>query len=255
MSSLDRLPPDLRDQLDRLTNGLHAVLGENLVGAYLHGSLVLGCFNPQRSDVDVLVATKRSPTESARRNLLPVLRASSGPKEWPRTPPYPLELTLLPEADLHPWRYPTPYDLHFSQTVGLVGGGVDHDLAAHFTVLHEAGLVLAGPPVEEIFPTVPREDFLDSLRHDLAWCREQRWKFYSLLSASRIWATFVEGGTHSKASGAEWALARAPTEFRPLLARALALYRGEIGDANLNPEEANRYVDFVAAELDSIAAR
>ena len=160
----------------------------------------------------------------------------------------------MADKDRQPWRYPTPFDLHFSETSGLVGRGEDHDLAAHFTVLHDAGLVLAGPPIAEVFPAVPEADFFDSLRRDLAWCREQRWKFYSLLSASRIWATFVEGGTQSKASGAEWALDRAPAQYRPLIASALALYRGDIDDAEFDVDEANRYVDFVAADVDAIAS-
>jgi predicted nucleotidyltransferase len=184
VNTLDRLPPDVRAQLDRLVVGLRAVLGEDLVGVYLHGSLVLGCFNPQRSDVDVLAVTSRRCAESEHPDLEAVLQAASGPKEWPRTAPYPVEISFLAAADLRSWRYPTPYELHFSQTVGLVGPGDDHDLAAHITILREAGVTLTGSPIAEVFPIVPNEDFLDSLRRDLAWCREQRWKFYSLLSAS-----------------------------------------------------------------------
>jgi len=31
---------------------------KNLVGIYLHGSLAMGCFNPGKSDVDLLVVVK-----------------------------------------------------------------------------------------------------------------------------------------------------------------------------------------------------
>ena len=30
--------------------------------------------------------------------------------------PAPLELSVLARTDLQPWRYPTPYQLHFSET-------------------------------------------------------------------------------------------------------------------------------------------
>jgi predicted nucleotidyltransferase len=38
---------------------LSEMLGSNLVGVYLHGSLAMGCFNPHASDIDVLVITQR----------------------------------------------------------------------------------------------------------------------------------------------------------------------------------------------------
>ena len=34
------------------------ILGENLVGLYLHGSIAFGCFNPQKSDVDYITAVR-----------------------------------------------------------------------------------------------------------------------------------------------------------------------------------------------------
>src|SRR5215471_7750836 len=48
-------PSSVRAQVYRLLGGLGDVLSQKLRGVYLHGSLALGCFNPVRSDVDVLV--------------------------------------------------------------------------------------------------------------------------------------------------------------------------------------------------------
>jgi predicted nucleotidyltransferase len=31
---------------------------ENLIGVYLHSSIAMGCFNPSRSDIDLLVVVK-----------------------------------------------------------------------------------------------------------------------------------------------------------------------------------------------------
>jgi predicted nucleotidyltransferase len=106
-------PPEVREQLAGLTSGLHAILAKDLVGAYAHGSLVLGCFNPQRSDIDVIAVTRQAMTESQRSRLGTLVLRSSGPKERPRDPPYPLEFSLLTEAQLRPWRYPTPFEFHY----------------------------------------------------------------------------------------------------------------------------------------------
>ena len=37
------------------------ILGGNLVGLYLHGSLALGGFNPRRSDVDYIAVVQARP--------------------------------------------------------------------------------------------------------------------------------------------------------------------------------------------------
>jgi predicted nucleotidyltransferase len=50
--------PDVETLLDSFVSGLAELLGDELVGVYLHGSLALGAFNPERSDVDFLVATE-----------------------------------------------------------------------------------------------------------------------------------------------------------------------------------------------------
>ena len=253
---------DVRAQLDGLVTGLVDALGENLVGVYLHGSLVLGCFNPQRSDVDVVVLIRRPTSGAERRALVPVLLRSSGSKAWPRTPPYPLEIDVVAEPDVNPWRYPTRFDVHWSEShrraeleAGrLMPPGDSVDLAAHVTIVRQAGLALYGPPPADVFPEVPFEDYRDSLLRDLEWCREQDRKFYSVQSASRIWATLTEGGLQSKATGAAWALERAPARFRQLIEGALALYRAETDDWDFDPDEANAYVDYVTAALRSRAA-
>ncbi len=36
------------------------ILQDNLVGVYLHGSAVMGCYNPAKSDIDLIVVVKDS---------------------------------------------------------------------------------------------------------------------------------------------------------------------------------------------------
>ena len=46
------------------------ILGENLVGLYLHGSIAFGCFNPQKSDVDYIAAVREPLAPDTRLRLL-----------------------------------------------------------------------------------------------------------------------------------------------------------------------------------------
>jgi predicted nucleotidyltransferase len=248
-----KAPADVRSQLDGLVSGLTRILDGDLVGVYLHGSLVLGCFNPQQSDVDVIAVTKRSLTEEHRRLLGEVALGSSGPYERPRRYPYPLELSVLTEAQLRPWRYPTRFDFHYgeSQRERFDAGEfqrafpADHDFAAHITLLRKAGIALSGPAIADVFPAVPEADFADALMRDLAWSRQERLGLYAVLSASRVWATLAEGELHSKLSGSLWALDRAPEVFRPLIRRAVAVYSGEAEAAEFDLGRVAAYIDYV----------
>jgi Domain of unknown function (DUF4111)/Nucleotidyltransferase domain len=249
-------PAALRTQVDGLAAGLGDVLGESLVGVYLHGSLALGCFNPRRSDVDVLAVTRRPMPRGERRRIGEIVLAHSGPHG--SSPPWPLEISVLSLGDIHPWKYPTPYDFHYSPGAHEDAEGRerddpdrrDADLAAHVTVVRRCGVRLVGDPIERVFPAVPRADYLDSLRRDLSWCRTQARPLYAVLSASRIWAAVADPETiHSKETGAAWALAAAPEPFRPLVAQALAVYRGMTDDAGFGASEVARYLDHVEGEL------
>ena len=42
------------------------ILQDNLVGVYLHGSAVMGCYNPAKSDIDLIVVVKESIEDSVK---------------------------------------------------------------------------------------------------------------------------------------------------------------------------------------------
>jgi len=249
------VPPTSGFQLpasDAIAAALTSVLADNLLGVYLHGSLALGCFNPRRSDIDLLAVTHRPMSPAEKRAVAASLLDLSGH-------PHPVEISILAREQLHPWRYPTPFDFHYSEdwresTAAALADGSwqswtaneqgDPDLAAHITVLHARGVVLLGPPVADVFPPVPRADFVDSLRLDVLDPRFgltslAEHPVYSLLNACRTLGYLREGAILSKAEGGAWALAALPAAHRPGIADVLAAYeRGSIDEetALLMPE-------------------
>lgn len=262
MSRLDA-PPEVLAQLDALTLELRSILGDDLVGLYVHGSLVLGCFSAERSDVDVIAVSRRATIDDERHRLGELMLRSSADKGRPRRPPYPLEFSLLTEQQLHPWRYPTPFDFHYgeSERERFTAGEFtplwpeDYDLAAHITVLRKAGIPLFGPPVQAVFPAVPEDDYVDSLLRDFDWSRERRLGLYGVLNASRIWATLAEGRLHSKLSGSLWAEEHAPARFRRSIGTAVAIYRGEDEVTEFDPADVSVYMDYVEPIIRSLAGR
>lgn len=55
---------DLESYLDRVTRSVTDILGESLVGLYLHGSAALGSFTPGKSDIDLLAVVEETPDPS-----------------------------------------------------------------------------------------------------------------------------------------------------------------------------------------------
>jgi len=227
-------------QLDVLAAGLQQIFGDRLIGVYVHGSFALGCFNPRRSDLDVIAIARGAPTPAEYSRLVGLL---IGVTDHPR----PLEFHLLLPEDLAPWRHPCPFELHYHDRV--IERGEDRDLAAHITVARRAGIALVGPPAPQVFPEVPWADFEDALRHDLAWTRENARELYRALSPLRVWAALETKAPHSKASAAAWAIPRLPAAVRPVAERALAAYEGA-GTFEHTQDELDRLLAFVEARVD-----
>lgn len=226
--------------LAELEAQLRDLLGANLRGAYVYGSLAYGCYNPARSDVDVLVVTRRRMAPETRRALSSLLHAL----------PAHLEISFLSHADLHPWRCPCPFDYHFSQDSELHDGTGTY-FASEIANARAHGVAVVGPPPVEILPVVPDSDFWDSLVRDIGWARErlEGVPVYAVLNCCRILAYAHERAILSKAEGGEWGMRELPPEFRPLAELALEAYRSEPRDDSFDLNEVRRFVEWVEARL------
>ena len=98
----------IQSEVNTLQTELQRLLGKNLLGIYLHGSLALGGFQPGRSDIDVIVVTAQSvDLETKRRCIELLLQISKMPS--------PLDIRFLVEQDLFPFQQPLPGDLHYNE--------------------------------------------------------------------------------------------------------------------------------------------
>ena len=58
------------DILRKLVHRSEAILKDNLVGIYLHGSAVMGCFNPDKSDLDLIIVVNEAIPDNAKREIM-----------------------------------------------------------------------------------------------------------------------------------------------------------------------------------------
>jgi predicted nucleotidyltransferase len=241
--------PDVATQLDALVAGLRAILGDALVGVYLHGSLLLGGFGP-RSDVDVIAVVSRPTTDPERSALGHLVAKISGS-------PRPLELDVLVESDLRPWRHPAPFDVHYSPSGRLEFHGESSDLAAVIAVARTGAGALLGPPPGDVLPEVPRADYVDAILEDRREVDRiiRRYPGSVVLALARIWADLATGEMRSKAHAVAWALARLPPAHRAMLERAWEIQQGadeSWGDAW---PEVDAYTAHLTAMIDECLMR
>ena len=232
------------------------ILGENLTGIYLHGSAVMGCFNPQKSDIDLILVVRRPMTDAVKRAFMDMVVEYNalGPAKG-------IEMSVVLREVCSPFVYPTPYELHFSaghlqryredpDTYIRTMNGTDKDLAAHFTILNKRGRCLYGAPIGEVFGEVPREAYRDSIWFDVEGAAEEitEYPMYLTLNLARVLAFCEEGLVLSKKEGGEWALSHLPEEYRPLLRDALREYC-DSADAAYDAALARRYAAYVIARI------
>ncbi len=247
-------------QIDFLVEGVRDVFGGDLVGAYLHGSAVLGGFRPD-SDIDVIVVSTRRTTPDEKRRLIDLLLSLSGRTASPR-PGRPIELDIVVESEIRPWRYPPRFDFHYSELWRdrFEGGELEPwtsttnpDLASALTMALLGDEPLAGPPAADVFDPVPRSDYIEAILRDVGTVDEYLpWDTRNVvLTLPRIWSAVLTDEVYSKEDSATWALPRLPEEHRAVLELARAAYRGEAEDSwdGIRPQ-VRAYADHVVSEIE-----
>ena len=229
-----------------------SILRGSLTGVYLHGSSVMGCFNPQKSDIDLITVVERPLSDPVKRELMEMTVACSaiGPAKG-------IEMSVVLREVCSPFVYPTPFELHFSEghleryrsdPEAYIRSmkGTDKDLAAHFTIINRRGKRICGAPIEEVFAEVPDRDYMDSILYDVENAAEEITKYpmYLTLNLARVLAYAEDKLVLSKKEGGEWAAERLPAEYRPLIGEALREY-GESEEAVYDNALAVRFAGYV----------
>ncbi len=216
--------------LARLLAEQHGVLGDELVGLYLYGSLALGDFEPGSSDIDFLVATRGSLPDDTRTALATMHEriAASGLAYADQ-----LEGSYIPLRALR--RYDPADNLH-----PTIGADWPFGLGPHKTnwiierqIVREHSPALYGPPARDLIdPVAPgelrvatREMLLGFWAKQLAnpaWLRPRDYQAFAVLTMCRALHTLATGTSASKPHAAAWAKRTLEPAWTPLIDRALA---------------------------------
>jgi predicted nucleotidyltransferase len=239
--------PDVNRVLWRLLGEVRDLLGPRLRGIYLYGSLALGDFTPERSDIDFVAVTDGElPPDLV--EALGEMHARLAREE----PPWgdelegsyiPLHLLRRhdPEASLYP-------SIERGESLRVerheTGGVIQRHL------LREHGITLIGPPVRDWIDPVTREDlrrevatsaaeWLEPVGDDPLVLRHRGYQAYTVMTICRMLYTLRHGTVVSKPVAARWAMEELGERWSPLIARALAD----------DMDETRRFIDYALGRV------
>ncbi len=247
--------PDVNTLLDMLLARMRGVLGEELVGVYLYGSLVSGGYTPGVSDVDLLAAITRDLTDAEFAALEKMHHAVIGrfPDWGDRVEIAYLSLRGLQtfKTERSPIAVISPGEPFNLKTAG-------RDWLMNWYLVRE-GVTLYGPPPQEVIAPISSDERLQCVReHALAWptwvkdANHLGAQAYAILTLCRALYTVTTGGHLSKQAAAEWAMDALP-QWAPLIQNALvwrlASREPSDTDASATLDETRRFVQNVVDRI------
>ncbi len=256
-------PADVAGLIGDLLAGMRDALGDNLLGVYLRGSLALGDFDPETSDVDILVVTKR-PVSDAEFAALSALHARISPTEadeYGRR----YEVSYIDRASIK--RFGPGERRHPRCTDDAPFGWADHRqnwVLERWTV-RERGVTLLGPDpktlIDRIEPAEIREAVRDELRERLrhwtdgSWPREEMLhrgaQAFEIETVCRALYTLANGGVPTKPQAVAWAIEALSEPWRALIEWAQACRGDKTQDAAKIPE-VMRFLRWAEAQAEAL---
>jgi hypothetical protein len=247
------IPAQVSALLKDLTEALPTLLGGNLVGIYLYGSLTQGAFNSDRSDVDCIVVTDRELTDIQFSQLDAWFNRAGLDNPWVAR----LQISLLLRDEI---LTTTAKGSCLYQFGRLSRVGSDGNPIIWMNVL-ESGVVLLGPPAESFVPPITSETLFSALAREVRYLRQEivekpdsewrdvpKYRVYAVLTLCRILYSHTHGTVVSKPKAAEWALSALPDRWHAVIAEALAADASGSADS-LDLNTIVRFIEFTGARV------
>lgn len=220
---------DLNAVLTQLVTANQALLADNFVGAYLHGSFAVG--DPdEASDVDFMIVVQR---EIADEQVADVEAMQSRlwalDSNWAKH----LEGSYITRQALRRYEPGSAPLLYFDNGSRMAERSHHDNTLVVRWQLRERGIALAGPDIRDLIDPVP----VDDLRREVRAIMDSRgdgWfanpahianRFYqpfAVLTYCRMLHTLATGTVVSKPAAATWAQARLDPRWTGLIERAVA---------------------------------
>lgn len=216
--------PAVDSLLASIREAIVTVTGSSLVGLYLFGSLAIGDFDTDVSDVDLIAVLAESPSERLATHLsrMHAGLAQAHP-EWDDR----IEVIYISTQGLANCRTDTT-------NIAVISPGEDfhvveagRDWILNWYPARENGARLIGPPIDSLIPPIPAAEFIEEVRRSLVGFTDRieddappGSQAYAILTMCRGLYAIRFGERLSKREAASWAGHEFP-QWADLIRRAL----------------------------------
>ncbi len=257
--SYNNCTDEVRNEIEAVVDLCKRYILDNLIGVYLHGSLAMACFNPNRSDLDFIVVVKEKISPEIKIEIVRKLMSIS-------LSPSPVEISFLTEKNLIREGNAFQYDLHYSEywrkkyekLITQITAKIwndesleDADLSAHIRVINERGITIYGQDKEKVFPKVNDEDYIKAILYDFDdafdGCTDK--PEYYILNACRVLHFLENRYVTSKREGGEWGKDVLQNKYRQLIEAALDVYTGKASYLEFNSNAIKEFLEYITNKI------
>jgi len=250
--------PEINSVLQELLSGARGILGDHFVGMYLDGSLAIGDFEPDKSDLDFVMVTSSEVSSDSFEALKTMHRhIAAGASKWARE----LEGSYISQGALRHDRRPAAHPYIDRGSVLAMVQQESGYWPIHRHILREHGVVLAGPLPQTLIDPVQPEELREAVRGILRewWMpmlvdgpllKNGFYRCYAVLTMSRILYTIHHGAIVTKPIAARWAQGALDNRWTALIQHALTWSREVPPDL----EETLAYIRYTCRYSDRIGA-
>lgn len=251
---------DVRAIVETLTREIKSVLEGNLEGLYLKGSLALGDFNAETSDVDLLVITKERVTDE---DFTKLAEMHSQIQKTANRYANEVEPAYVPLHDIQNFsprhEYPA---LERGPDERLKWKSLGANWILEFWTVRERGITLYGPDPKTLIPPIPKEEMVVAARQVLqedwlewvdTWANPE-WHThagemrYVVETMCRALYIVAHGELSSKPKAVRWALEALPEPWPALVNQSQSWTAGGAVDWTATAE-VEAFVRWTAARL------
>ncbi|MCC2686209.1 MAG: hypothetical protein K0R75_3108 [Paenibacillaceae bacterium] len=246
--------PEINSLLSRFQAEIQAILGQRMVGMYLLGSLAIGDFRPETSDIDFVVVTdaEMEPSQFDRLKRMHAEFAADGSR-WAKK----VEAVYCPVAGLSRGYAGQCPQLECGTELFLAP--LEDGWVFQRLTLREFGARIVGPDPRPLVGNIDTGEmrqsvqaiaggWLDLARTDpswLEWLAERRWQVFVIQTLCRMLYSLRTGSVTSKPAAASWGMQELGEPWTSLIRRSLAATNPEERIPQSDVEETIELIRYV----------
>ncbi len=222
--------PKVDEVINILLSNMQDVLGSKLIGLYLDGSLVLGDFDPNISDID-LTAILENDLNDQEFDLLKMKHEElvNHFPEWDDR----IEVCYISKEALNSVRTKLMPIVNISPGEPFDRTKTQKEWLMNWYLIREKSITIFGPDPKEVIDPISKDEFIQNVKaHTEAWgdwVKNMKSKYaqaYAILTMCRALYACKNGDQVSKINAAEWTIKELP-EYKSLIQNALVWRENE----------------------------